>query len=138
MDPKTAHELDPCREAAAGDEAVGGLDHVPVGTVDQPCDANGREESDQYQNQKFCMKDSNNLTFRTKLVYLHVKVVRDMAQTGVSVSWNVSWVTEARFHGHSRCIHVGTIGARQMTELTKKTCKIEYRSFLLHVNAFGY
>lgn len=47
-----AHESDPCRAAAAGVEAVGGSDHVPLGTVDQrgvpqPCDASGRGESDQ-------------------------------------------------------------------------------------------
>lgn len=40
------HESDPCREAAAGVEAVAGLDRVPLGTVDQrdvlqPCDASG-------------------------------------------------------------------------------------------------
>lgn len=46
VDPKMAHESDPCRVAAAGVEAVG-WDHVPLGTVDQrdvlqPCDASGR------------------------------------------------------------------------------------------------
>lgn len=53
VDPKMAHELGPCRVAAAGVEAVGGLDHVPLGTVDQcdilqPCDASGRGQRDQY------------------------------------------------------------------------------------------
>lgn len=62
-------------------------------------------------------------------VYLHVKVVRDMAQTGGSVSWNVSCVTEAGIHGHSRRIHVCTVGIRQMTELTRKHAKYNIEAF---------
>lgn len=65
----------------------------------------------------------------TKFVYLHVKVVWDMAQTGISVSWNVSWVTEAGIHGHSRCIHMRTVGIRQMTELTTKHTKYNIEAF---------
>lgn len=65
----------------------------------------------------------------TKFANLHVKVVRDVAQTGVSVSWNVSGVPKAGVHGHSWCIHVCTIGARQMTELARKHTENNLEAF---------
>lgn len=57
----------------------------------------------------------------TTFANLHVEIVRDVAQTGASVSWNVRWVTKAGIHGHPWCIHVCTVGTRQMTELARKT-----------------
>lgn len=73
---------------------------------------------------KFWIKDGNNLfEVITKFVYLHVKVGLDMIQTGVSMSWNVSRVTKAGIHGHSRCKHVCTIGIRQMMKLMRKHSK---------------
>lgn len=60
-----------------------------------------------------------------------------MAQTGVSVSWNVIWVTEVGIHGHSRRIHVCPVGIRQMTELTRKHAKYNIEAFSyteMHLN----
>lgn len=55
--------------------------------------------------------------------YLHVKVVGQAVQTGVSMPGNVSWVGVAGIHGHSLAIHVWamrTRGARGTTELERE------------------